>query len=322
MENTLQARILFVLAALFCLSPWASSGVCLLLGMAIALTLGNPFAAKCRALTPLLLQGAVVGLGAGMNLGLVARVGASGFGYTVIGIATTFALGAVLKTLLRVPREVSLLITVGTAICGGSAIAAAAPVIRAKPQEVSVALGTVFLLNALALLIFPPIGHALSLDETQFGLWCALAIHDTSSVVGSTLQYGAHALEVGTTVKLARALWIVPVTLALGYVTARLEPGGATKNSGARPKAKRPWFILGFLIAAALVTWVPGLQSAGHLIEQLAKKLLVLVLFLIGAGITRSTLKSVGPRPLLQGVLLWILVASGTLGAITQGWIH
>ena len=311
------AKWLLILGAVFCFTPWASSAVGLILGIAIALTLGNPYATQSRALTPKLLSWAIIGLGAGMNLETVARVGLAGFGYTLVGITATFGIGMILRRILRVPREVSLLITVGTAICGGSAIAAAAPVIRAKAPEVSVALGTVFLLNALALILFPYIGHALQLSETQFGLWSALAIHDTSSVVGSTLQYGPHALEVGTTVKLARALWIVPVTLGLGWCSRR-----SSGADGTRPKAKRPWFILGFLGAAALVTALPVLQPAGHLLEQGAKRLMIFILFLIGAGITRATLKSVGARPLLQGILLWLIVASGTLAAITQGWIH
>lgn len=205
--------------------------------------------------------------------------------------------------------------TIGTAICGGSAIAAVAPTIRAKHHEVSVALGIVFILNAVSLFIFPPLGHHFNLTETQFGLWSALAIHDTSTVVGATLQYGAHAVQVGTTVKLARALWIVPVTFIIGWIRSREnQPVSAEKP-------KRPWFILGFLIAAALVTWVPALTEVGHVVESIAKRALIVTLFLIGTGLTRATLKSVGPRPLFQGIFLWIIMGAGTLAAILAGMI-
>jgi uncharacterized integral membrane protein (TIGR00698 family) len=250
-----------------------------------------------------------------MNLIVVARVGMHGIAYTVLGICSAFLIGSVLGRALKVNKNTSLLITVGTAICGGSAIAAVAPVLRAKSHEVSVALGIVFLLNACALFIFPFVGHSLALTEAQFGLWSALAIHDTSSVVGATLQYGPHALEVGTTVKLARALWIVPVTFAIGYFVSRNTDG----EGGAKPK--RPWFILGFLLMAAVVTFVPALGPAGHIIETVAKRVLVLTLFLIGANLSRETLRSVGAKPFVLGILLWAVTAAGTLALIAQGWI-
>jgi len=183
-------------------------------------------------------------------------------------------------------------------------------------DQVSVALGVVFLLNAIALVIFPPIGHLLDLSQVQFGLWSALAIHDTSSVVGSTLQYGRQALEVGTTVKLTRALWIVPLTFAVGLAVAH----GARPRSGQRPK--RPWFILGFLVAAALATYVPVLHSTAGAVSEIARRTLVATLFLIGANLTRDTLRAVGARPLVQGVALWAVVGTGTLGAILAGLVH
>ncbi|MDG0815754.1 YeiH family protein [Bdellovibrio svalbardensis] len=303
-------------AGIMCLTPYISSAVALILGIVIAVALGNPYIARTRKLTSTLLSLSVMGLGAGMDLGVVGKVGLAGVGYTVVGISTTLVLGYLIGKLLRTERDTSILISVGTAICGGSAIAAVAPTIRAKHHEISIALGTVFLLNALALFIFPPIGHILNLSETQFGLWSALAIHDTSSVVGSTLQYGPHALEVGTTVKLARALWIVPVTFLFSYLFARGQ-----KSQGAE-KPKRPWFILGFLIAAALVTWIPEIRPAGHMVNEVAKKVLVLTLFLIGTNLTKETIRSVGLKPLIQGISLWIVVASATLGAILIGWIH
>lgn len=309
-------KYLIPLAGGLCLTPWVGSAMALVAGIAIALAFGNPYIDKTRKLTSRLLSLSVMGLGAGMNLNVVGKVGLQGIGYTVVGISTTLILGFLIGRYMKIERNTSVLISAGTAICGGSAIAAVAPTIHAKHHEISVSLGTVFLLNALALVIFPFVGHMLNLSQVQFGLWSALAIHDTSSVVGSTLQYGPQALEIGTTVKLARALWIVPVTFMFAYIFAKGQ-----KTEGA-VKPKRPWFILGFLIAAALVTYIPVLQPAGHVVNEIAKRLLVVTLFLIGANLTNETLKAVGVRPLVQGVLLWVIVASGTLGAIIAGWIH
>lgn len=312
------AAILFPICALLTLTPYVSSGVALLGGVLFAVFLGNPYAEQTRKYTHNLLSLSVIGLGAGMNLIVVGQVGLAGIGYTVIGIASALILGTVLGKLLKIEPETSLLISAGTAICGGSAIAAISPVIRAKPQVVSISLGTVFILNAVALFIFPLIGHHFNLSETQFGLWAALAIHDTSSVVGASMQYGAHALQVGTTVKLARALWIVPVSFGIGLLWARKNKAA---DAGAAGKAKKPWFILGFLLMAALVTWIPVLQEPGHVVEAIAKRLLVLTLFFIGSNLTKETLKSVGIKPFVQGLILWIVIASCTLGAILAGWI-
>lgn len=310
------AKILFPAAAVLCLFPFVSSAMALALGVVLAVSLGNPFLQRTRQYTHHLLSWSVVGLGAGMNLMVVARVGLQGIGYTVVGISLTLLAGFLLARFLKIERNTGILISVGTAICGGSAIAAVSPVIRAKPAEVSVSLGTVFMLNACALLLFPPVGHALNLSQTQFGLWSALAIHDTSSVVGATLLYGAEALQIGTTVKLARALWIVPLALAIGCAFNHRD-----SSVGVREQTKKPWFILGFLGMAAVMTWVPALQPAGHVVETVAKRTLVLTLFLIGSNLTRETLKSVGLRPLLQGVLLWVIAASATLAAVYAGWI-
>jgi uncharacterized integral membrane protein (TIGR00698 family) len=312
----LLARVLLPLGALLCCAPFMSTGMGLLLGLVLALALGNPYLDTTRKLTPRLLALSVIGLGAGMDLRVVARVGRHGVVYTIAGISLALALGALLTRLLGVGRIVGTLITVGTAICGGSAIAAVVPVLRAKDHEASVSLATVFLLNAVALFIFPPIGHALHLDDSQFGLWCALAIHDTSSVVGAAVAWGGQAVQIATTVKLARALWIVPLTLAISWWHERSQ-GAATKG-----KAKRPWFIAGFLIAAALVTYVPGLQHAGHILASIAKQALVVTLFFIGANLTRAALAAVGTRPLILGVALWILMASTSLGAILLGLIR
>ena len=293
-----------------------SSSAALVCGVALGALVGNPLHSRTQSLTSPLLALSVMGLGAGMDLRVVGRVGLHGIGYTAVGITIALSAGLLLGRVLRTERDTSVLLSAGTAICGGSAIAALAPVLRAEQRQVSVALGVVFLLNSVALVVFPPIGHVLHLSQLQFGLWSALAIHDTSSVVGATLQYGRQALEVGTTVKLTRALWIVPLTVAMGAAVAR----GARERSGQRPK--RPWFILGFLAAAALATYVPGLHSAAGAVSEGARRTLVATLFLIGANLTRDTLRTVGFKPLVQGVTLWAVVGTGTLGAILAGFIR
>lgn len=305
-------HVLIPLGAAVCLLPAVTPAMGLLGGLVLCLGLGNPYAPRTRALTPKLLSFSIIGLGAGMDLRQVARVGLHGFGYTLTGIVVCLLLAALLASLLRVPRNTAALIAAGTAICGGSAIAALVPVLEPEEQEVSVALGTVFVLNATALLLFPFIGHALALSEPKFGLWCALAIHDTSSVVGAAVAYGAQAAEVATTVKLARALWIVPLTFA-GAAWKR-RSGAATSTA----KPKRPWFIAGFVAAAALVTFVPGLEHAGKLLARGARQALVVTLFLIGAGLTRSAVKAVGPRPFAMGLVLWLAVGGLTLWAVAS----
>ncbi len=313
-EKFTLGHLILPLGALFALSPLASSGVALVSGIIIVLLFGNPYGDKTKSITNKLLQIAVMGLGAGMNLKVIGKVGLSGIGYTISGIALTLFLGRVLGKLLKIEKDPSLLISVGTAICGGSAIAAVSPVIKAKHHDVSVALGTIFLLNALALFIFPWIGHHFNLSENQFGLWSALSIHDTSSVVGATLQYGPEALQVGTTVKLARALWIMPIAFLVGFTRRNDSYDGQ--------KPKRPWFILGFIIVAAIVTFFPMLAPTGKVIESLAKRIMVLTLFFIGAGLNRSAIKSVGPRPFIQGILLWLIVGSLSFAAVWTGVIY
>lgn len=305
-----------LLGAGLALAPFTPSAAALVGGALIALTMGNPLQGRTSVWTHRLLPLAVVGLGADMNLRAVAKAGMHGLGYTAISISLVRALGWWLARLLKVERDAGLLISVGTASCGGSAIAAVAPVLRAKDHEISVALATVFLLNAFALVIFPPIGHAVGLGQNAFGLWSALAIHDTSSVVGAGLAYGPRALEVATTVKLARALWIVPLTLGLGWMGARRGEVSADASP-----VKKPWFIAGFLGMAALVTFVPVLQVPGHLIAVVARRLLVLTLFLIGAGLNRAAMRSVGVRPFMHGLVLLILVGSIGLGAVKMGWL-
>jgi len=282
-------------------------------GLAFGLSTVHTFHGESRKLSKFLLQAAVVCLGFGMNLKEVVHAGASGFMYTAISITFALSLGVALGKLLQVGKTQSLLISFGTAICGGSAIAAMGPVLEANEEQMAVSLGTVFVLNSVALLLFPFIGHLAHFTQTQFGLWAALAIHDTSSVVGAAAKYGPTALAVGTTVKLARALWIVP----LAIVTAMLRKSNA--------KVSWPWFILYFCFAAVLASYVPRYVPqttdwfAG--LYRLGRAALTVVLFLIGTGITRDTLKEVGVRPLVQGVALWIVVASLSLWAIHVGWI-
>ena len=319
------ATPLLILGAVLSLTPLASAAVALLAGAGVALVFGNPLQSWTDRWTHRLLPLAVVGMGAEMNLGTVARVGLHGLGYTAISLAFVMGVGLLLGRLFKVERDAGLLITIGTAICGGSAIAAAAPVLRARPHQVSVALGTVFMLNGVALILFPPLGHWAGLSQNSFGLWAALAIHDTSSVVAAGLAYGPRALEVATTVKLARALWIVPMTLGLGYLVAsrrrKAEAAGEALEAEDALSAKKPWFIAGFLLVAALVTWIPGLQAPGHYVAMGAHHVLVLTLFFIGAGLSREALRSVGFRPFLQGLILWLTVAPLGLWAVRMGYL-
>lgn len=311
--NFNQTRFLFVFLCLTVLFPFCSAGLALCAGAAFAVFFGNPFVDKTRKWTSNLLQISVVGLGAGMDLRVVGRVGAEGIVYTICSIAFAMTVGVLLGRILKATRDTALLITVGTAICGGSAIAAVAPTISAKSEDVSVSLATVFLLNAVALFIFPWIGHQVGLTETQFGLWSALAIHDTSSVVGAAMQYGTKALEIATTVKLARALWIVPLTIIISFFY---------KGASSAKNAKKPWFILGFIGVAAFVTWIPQLHETGNVVALLAKRSLVLTLFLIGSGLSKEALKKVGARPLILGISLWFIIGSSTLVAILMGFIR
>ncbi len=295
------AKIVFILALILSLSGWISPPVALTLGIIFGLTVRHPYPQLSRSAARILLQVSVVALGFGMNLHEVVRAGRSGFIYTALGISFSLIAGLAIGKFLGLGGNASYLITAGTAICGGSAIAAIGPILRADDEEMAVSLGTVFILNSIALLAFPPIGSVLHLTQSQFGLWAALAIHDTSSVVGAAAKYGAQALLVGTTVKLARALWIVP--LALGTA--------AVKHS--RTRVPLPWFILFFCLAAMVNTYVPAFGSFDGWAFRAGRLGLTATLFLIGTGISVVTLKSVGWRPLLQGVLLWIMVAAVTL---------
>jgi uncharacterized integral membrane protein (TIGR00698 family) len=307
MPRSRRALLFFALATA-CLLPWVGPAAALATGILFGLVLGNPGLERTAVWSKFLLQASVVGLGFGLSLETVWRVGTRSAVYTVVGIAATLAAGLLIGRLVGTSGPLSTLISFGTAICGGSAIAAMAPVVKAKTDEIAVSLATVFTLNATALVLFPAVGHLLHLDQGSFGLWAGLAIHDTSSVVGAASAYGPVALGIATTVKLTRALWIVPCVLVAAYAT----------KSGQR--VKFPLFIAGFLAAAAVRTLLPSLQPVWTVLVAVARQSLVLTLYLIGAGLTRDVLRRVGIRPLVQGVLLWALASAGTLVAITSGF--
>jgi uncharacterized integral membrane protein (TIGR00698 family) len=303
-KNVFFAGLILVASGL--LSP----PLALAAGLIYGLSFAHPYQLEARRLSKFLLQASVVSLGFGMNLAEVVKVGRSGILYTACSIAAAMLLGLAIGRWFGVARTPAFLITAGTAICGGSAIAAVGPITNATEEEMAVSLGTVFVLNSIALLLFPAIGWALHLTQAQFGLWSALAIHDTSSVVGATAKYGAIALAVGTTVKLARALWIVPVSI----VTSIFK------------KSKRsirwPWFIALFCLAAVANTYARIFSFAYPVLSHLGKLGLTVTLYLIGSGLSKSTLRQVGLRPFLQGTLLWAIVATGSLLLILQGWIR
>jgi uncharacterized integral membrane protein (TIGR00698 family) len=302
-------RIFFgglILAASGLISP----PIALLVGLIYGFTVTHPFRVESKRLAKFLLQASVVALGFGMNLHEIVHAGRSGFLYTAVSITVAMLLGLGLGYLIQVGKKPAFLISAGTAICGGSAIAAVGPIAEANEEEMAIALGSVFILNSMALFLFPLIGSLLHMSQSQFGLWSALAIHDTSSVVGATAKFGSTALAVGTTIKLARALWIVP----LSVVTA------VTLKSKAR--IQWPWFILVFCMAALLNTLLPAWNQAFRAINQFGKSGLTVTLFLIGTGLNRKMLKRVGLRPLVQGLTLWIIVGTSTLALILLNWIH
>jgi len=301
---------LFFVGLILAASGLISPPFALLGGLVFGLALDHPFHLESKRLSKFLLQASVVGLGFGMNLHQVVSAGRSGFLYTAGSITAVMLLGLGLGYLLRVSKKSSFLIAAGTAICGGSAIAAVGPIAEANEEEMAVSLGAVFILNSVALFLFPAVGWILHMTQSQFGLWSALAIHDTSSVVGATAKYGQVALATGTIIKLARALWIVPLSLATAM----------TFKSKAR--IQWPWFILFFCMAALLNTLLPALNPEFAALNRLGRIGLTVTLFLIGTGLNKQTLKNVGVRPLLQGLTLWIIVGVGTLAMILSNWIH
>lgn len=302
-------KIVFLLGLLLTATGLVSPPLALALGLILGLCFNYPFQRSFTRLSKYLLQASVVGLGFGMNLQQVIHAGRSGFVYTLLSISFAMTVGMTLGYLLNVQKTSAFLISTGTAICGGSAIAAVGPISDASDEQMAVSLATVFVLNSAALLIFPFIGAWLRLSQTQFGLWAALAIHDTSSVVGAAAKYGAVALAVGTTVKLARALWIVPMSVGTAVVR------------GSKAKIQWPWFIAFFCLAAICNTYLTQGAPAYTLLNRLGRLGLTATLYLIGSGLSLTTLKQVGHRPLLQGVLLWFLVSVGSLWLIKGGWI-
>jgi len=303
--SLLTRQIIFILAALCCLFPLMSPPLALLLGLVIAQFMEHPFLHLNHQATNWLLKLAVIGLGFGMNLSFALQAGKEGFLFTVASIFGVLTLGFILGKLFKTERKTSFLISSGTAICGGSAIAALSPVMKAGEKEISAALGIVFILNSAALFIFPGIGHAFNLSQTQFGIWCAIAIHDTSSVVGAASKYGEQALQIATTVKLARALWIIPVAFGTAFFFKTDQK-----------KIKVPYFIGLFVLAMLANTYLPAMRPFAPYVVSLAKTGLTLTLFLIGSGLSLQVIKSVGVKPFLQGVILWVTISCVSLWAI------
>jgi len=302
------ALAVYAIGILFCFTPWASPGLALGAGLAFALLTDNPYRESGSAYVRWLLQASVVLLGFGVDLGAVLRVGAHGLLFAAVTIFATFTLGYWLARLLDINRKTSLLISAGTAICGGSAIAAVGSAVDADRSEMSVAMGTVFLLNAVALYLFPFLGHLLGLNQAQFGTWAGVAIHDVSSVAGAASSYGETALHVATIVKLSRVLWILPVTFA----AATLFP----REGKPRGRFTVPWFILGFLLASALGSLLPVLHPAVPWLSRVAKIGFAATLFCIGSSLSRAALRQVGYKPLLQGLCLWLFISSAALLAV------
>lgn len=306
LDKTITTReVIFLLAFVFCLTPFITPPIALLMGLVIAQFIGHPYLHLNHKATHILLQVSVVGLGFGMNVSSAMKAGKEGILFTIVSIFSTLVIGYFMGKFLKIEQKTSYLISAGTAICGGSAIAAISPVIKAEEKQISVALGTIFILNSIALVLFPFVGHSLHLSQSQFGIWCAIAIHDTSSVVGAAGKYGAQALEIATTVKLARALWIIPIAFLSTLIF---------KNKGTRVKI--PWFIGLFVVAMVANTYVPVIQKYSHYLTGIAKAGLTLTLFLIGCGLSRKVLQSVGLKPMLQGLVLWVLISATALWAV------
>ncbi len=295
----------FVAIAALTLTPWISAPIALLLGIVVSNFIGHPFSAAASKFTKYLLQASVVGLGFGINAQSALQAGSQGLLFTVATIFGTLLLGYLVGKMLKVDDKTSQLVSVGTAICGGSAIAAVSPIIQAEQKQISVSLGIVFILNSVALFVFPVIGHLLDLSQAQFGLWSAIAIHDTSSVVGAASEYGPEALKIATTVKLARALWIIPVSFGMAFLY---------KNSAG--KVTIPYFIGWFVVAMLLNSYLTPVQTISPYLVSLAKAGLKLTLFLIGASLSIKMLQSVGPRAMVQGLVLWLVISLVSLWVI------
>ena len=297
--------------------PFLSPGLSLLLGLIVALTIGNPFIQHNKIFTKILLQASVVGLGFGVHLNEALAAGKDGFIFTIFSIAITMGLGLWIGRMLHVNKDTRTLVAGGTAICGGSAIAALGPVINAKDKDMTVALGTIFMLNAIALFIFPPIGNLLHMDDTQFGYWCAIAIHDTSSVVGAAATRSEAALQIATTTKLIRALWIIPLSLLVAVFYNR---GSKEKAESGKKKITIPWFIFLYVVAMIIATYLPQGQAFYTEAVKIAKMGMIYTLFLIGTGLTWDSIKEVGYKPVLLGVILWVIIS--VISAVSIMWIE
>ena len=306
MSRSILVKTAFITALMLCLSTFVSGPIALVGGFVFYNLFGHPFIHYNQKATNWLLKIAVVGLGFGMNIEETLMAGRDGLVLTIISIFFILTIGFLMGKFLKLQKEITHLISCGTAICGGSAIAALAPIIKASEKDVSISLGTVFLLNSVALLIFPPIGHFLNLTEHQFGLWSAIAIHDTSSVVGAANAYGNEALKVATSVKLARALWIIPLSIISVFLF-----------KGKNDSIKIPWFIflfIGVILLNSIFT-LPTLIT--NSITSASKSILVLTLFLIGAGLSIDKIKVAGWKPLILAGSLWIMLSVISLLIIT-----
>lgn len=298
-------KVFFILAVCLCGTPWINAPMALVAGFLFTLFWGNPYEKTVQGTTSILLQVSVVGLGFGMNIQKVLDAGSDGLLLTILSIIFILIAGYFLGKCLKLNRCLTHLISSGTAICGGSAIAAVAPTVEAKEEDISMSLGVVFLLNSIALIIFPSLGHLLDLSEHQFGLWCAIAIHDTSSVVGAASAYGTVALDTAVTVKLARALWIIPLAIGSAYFFRSQHK-----------KVKIPWFIGLFILAILANSYIPSLSYVSPTIIIIARALLIITLFLIGSSLSVAKMKTAGLRPLLLGIILWMAISVLSLFSI------
>ncbi|WP_374450007.1 YeiH family protein [Cloacibacterium normanense] len=304
LQKKLLLQLLFLALAVLSFSPLISPPIALLFGILFVNIFGKVL--ETDSFVKKLLQYSIVGLGFGINLNTAIEAGSQGFLFTVSTIALVMIFGLLLAKILKIDKTIAQLISAGTAICGGSAIAAVAPILKANSKQTSVALGIVFVLNAVALFIFPEIGHFFNSSQNQFGIWSAIAIHDTSSVVGAASKYGNEALQIATTVKLARALWIIPLAFLISIFT---------KSEG---KIKIPYFIGFFVLAILAGTYLPFLQNFNTIISEISRDTLKVALFLIGAGLSLQNLKNIGIKPLLLGIILWIFISSISLYAVLQ----
>lgn len=295
-------KLIYAILLVLCFFPFVSPPIALFIGLIFALICGQAYPHFNKKSSKYLLQFSVVGLGFGMNLHQALESGKDGMAFTVLSVVGTLLIGSAIAYLMKINKKTGYLISSGTAICGGSAIAAIGPVIKANESQMSVSLGTVFILNAIALFVFPVLGHYLDLTQHQFGLWSAIAIHDTSSVVGASSAYGEEALQLATTVKLTRALWIIPVAFVTSFIF---------KNKS--EKVYIPWFIFFFVLAMVANTFLPLPDYLTNSIVWLARKGLTLTLFFIGASLSVDVLRKVGVRPMIQGIILWIIISAASL---------